>query len=185
MAEKDTEYLNSKEPFRDVRLIGGAYATVDTPAIVGFCHNEDHKGIITVTILNQHGCIAKGCHYFEKFEDYPFWARYERKINQTKIDAEKKCRRKENEERHQANIKSQEDKLISRAYQFASSLGFDTFRIISIRKNDEGYTIFYISDTPENDWYEFREIAFAMNKAFHKKFTLKHVKTPDGDYAVL
>lgn len=72
LAEKDTEYLNSKEPFRDVRLIGGAYATVDTPAIVGFCHNEDNKGIITVTILNQHDCIAKGCHYFEKFEDYPF-----------------------------------------------------------------------------------------------------------------
>ena len=96
----------------------------------------------------------------------------------------KRCK-KENEERRRANIKSQEDKLTSRAYQFASNLGFDNFRIISVHKSDDGYTIFYISDTPENDWYQFREIAFAMNKAFHKKFTLKHVKTPDGDYAVI
>ena len=49
MAEIDTEYLNKNEPFRLVKLIDGETARIDTPAIVGYCHNEEHKGIVTVT----------------------------------------------------------------------------------------------------------------------------------------
>lgn len=79
MAEIDTEFLKTNEPFRKVRLIGGAYATVDTPSIVGFCHNPDHKGTLTVSIMNEHECIAKECFYFEKYDDYPYWQRYYRR----------------------------------------------------------------------------------------------------------
>lgn len=59
MTEIDKRFLNNDAPFRKVRLIGGAYATVDTPSIVGYCHNTEHKGIVTVTIMQEHDCIAK------------------------------------------------------------------------------------------------------------------------------
>ncbi|MBE6529181.1 MAG: hypothetical protein E7680_01070 [Ruminococcaceae bacterium] len=185
MAEKDMKYLNSNEPFRTVQMLGGAYATVDTPAIVGFCHHADHKGIVTVTIMNEHDCIAKGCHYFEKFEEYPFWKRYHRKQELKQLFAEKKARRKEDEKRHLKNLQKQETERMETAYRFAEKLGITNFKILGIRKTDDGFTIFYVSDLPENDWYHFREIAFAMNKTYRKKFTLKHAKNPDGTYATI
>lgn len=185
MAKKDTEYLNSNEPFRRVNLIGGAYATVDTPSLVGYCHNDDHKGFLTVTIMNEHDCIAKGCHYFERFEDYPYWKKYRHKEELKALAKVKQQRQKENEQRHANNIKKRNEAFIAKAYKVADKLGIENFQIISIHKNDTGFTIFYTSDKSVNDWYDFREIAFAMNKAFNKKFTLKHIKLPDGSYAIM
>lgn len=185
MAEKDTEYLNSNEPFRRVNLIGGVYATVDTPSLVGYCHNDDHKGFLTVGIMNEHDCISKGCHYFERFEDYPYWKKYRHKEELKELAKVKRQRRKENEQRHADKIKARDDRFIERAYKVASELGINNFKIISIREYDNGFTVFYTSNKSVNDWYDFREIAFAMNKTFHKKFTLKHIKLPDGSYATI
>lgn len=185
MAEKDTEYLNSSEPFRRVNLLGGIYATVDTPSLVGYCHNEDHKGFLTVSIMNDHDCIGKECHYFEKFEDYPFWIKYRRKEQQKELMKIKRERQKRNKQQQADNIKARDDAFISTAYNLANKLGLSNFKIVSIHKTDEGFTIFYISDKPVNDWYDFREIAFAMNKTYKKKFTLKHIKLQDGSYAVI
>lgn len=185
MAEKDTEYLNSNEPFRRVNLIGGVYATVDTPALVGYCHNEDHKGFLTVTIMNDHDCIAKGCYYFEKFEDYPFWQKFRRKEELKELMKIKRQRQKENEQRHADNIKAREEAFIAKANKIAEELGINNFQITSIRKKDKNFIIFYISNKPVNDWYDFREIAFMMNKMFNKKFILKHIKLLDGSYAVI
>ena len=185
MADKDTEYLNSNEPFRRVNLIGGVYATVDTPSLVGYCHNEDHKGFITVTIMNEHDCIAKGCHYFEKFEDYHYWQRLRRKEELKELEKIKRQRRKENQRCQIANIEKRDRAFIAKAYSAAEELGISNFKIISIRKDRSGYIIFYMSDKPVNDWYDFREIAFAMNKTFNKKFTLKHTKMLDGSYATI
>lgn len=185
MAEKDTEYLNSNEPFRRVNLIGGAYATVDTPSLVGYCHNDDHKGFLTVAIMNEHDCIAKECHYFEKFEDYPYWQKFRRKEELSKLKKAKRQRQKENEQRHADKIKRRDEAIIARANKVADELGIHNFRLVSIHKSDKGFTVFYISDNPVNDWYNFREIAFALNRAFHQKFTLKHIKLLDGSYAVI
>lgn len=185
MAEKDTEYLNSNEPFRRVNLIGGAYATVDTPSLVGYCHNKDHIGFITVEIMNEHDCVAKGCHHFEKFEDYPYWQKQRRKEELKELTKIKRQRQKENKQRQEDNIRKRDETFISKAYKVAAELGIDNFKIVSIHKDDKGYTIFYMSNKPVNDWYDFREIAFALNKTFNKKFTLKHTKMLDGSYATI
>lgn len=185
MAEKDTEYLNSNEPFRRVNLIGGAYATVDTPSLVGYCHNDDHKGFLTVTIMNEHDCIAKECRYFERFEDYPYWQKFRRKEELSELKKVKRQRQKENEQRHADKIKKRDETIITKAYKVANELGINNFKMVSIRKNGEGFTVFYISDKPVNDWYDFREIAFALNRAYNQKFTLKHIKLLDGRYAVI
>lgn len=185
MAEIDTKILNSDEPFRKVRLIGGAYATVDTPSVVGYCHNSEHKGIVTVTIMQEHDCIAKGCHYFEKFEDYPFWKKYESRERAKELQKVKKQNRKEIDKIHAENRKKREDIFISKAKEIASELEFEDFKIISIQKNKNEFIIFYISNNAFDDWYTFREIAIEMKNYFKKKFILKHAKLSDGRYATI
>ena len=185
MADIDTKILNSNEPFREVRLIGGAYATVDTPSVVGYCHNSEHKGIVTVTIMQEHDCIAKGCHYFEKFEDYPFWKKYESREEQKHFLKIKQQRKKENRIALEKEIKNRDERFISCAYEIANELDIDNIKFISVSKEGKTYVLFYISDKPINDWYDFREIAFLMNKEFRKKFILRHIKNMDGSFAVV
>lgn len=40
---------------------------------VGYCHNKSHHGYLSLKAMRQHQCTKKGCHYFEKYEDHPFW----------------------------------------------------------------------------------------------------------------
>ena len=40
---------------------------------LGYCHNPKHKGYLTHKIIQQRGCTKKGCKYFHKYEDHPFW----------------------------------------------------------------------------------------------------------------
>lgn len=185
MAQKDTEYLIKNEPFRRVNLIGGICTTVDTPSLVGYCHNKDHKGFLTITIMNEHDCIAKGCYYFEKFKDYPYWQKFQHKEELKQLKKIKRQRQKENEQRHANNIKARNETYILKAYKATEKLGIDNFKIISIHKNAEGFTLFYMSNKPVNDWYDFREIAFTLNKTFNKKFILKHIRNLDGSYATI
>ena len=185
LAEKDTEFLHTQEPFRRVHLIGGEYATVDTNSIVGYCHNKEHKGFLTITIMNEHDCINKQCNYFEKFEDYPFWQRYHRREHQAQAQKSKKKLLKEIAKRKLDKYEKQEDFYKSYAYNVANKLGINNFEIVGVHPTDDGYTIFYISDKSANDWFEFRGIAFGMNKAFKKTFTLKHAKNKDGKYATI
>lgn len=185
MAQKDTDYLESNEPFRRVNLIGGVYATVDTPSLVGYCHNENHKGFLTVSIMNEHECIAKGCNFFEKFEDYPYWVRKHRKEEQEKVAKEKAARRKENRRLAQENLDRKNANMVARAEELIKSYGYENIKIISIHTDKTGGVIFFISDKNENDWYEYRELAFSMSRIFNKKFMLKHAKLPDGSYATI
>lgn len=185
MAQKDTEYLETKEPFRIVHLIGEAYAKVDTNSLVGYCHNEAHKGFLTVTIMNEHDCINKECFYFEKFEDYPFWRKKQRKEKQEKLRKIKAARRKENARLAKEKLKRENALMVSRAEELIDKYNYNNIEIISIHTDKTSGVIFFISDKNENDWYEYREIAFSMNKIFNKKFMLKHAKLPDGSYATI
>ena len=185
MAQKDTEYLETNEPFRRVHLIGGTYATIDTNSIVGYCHNETHKGFLTVAIMNEHDCIGKECFYFEKFEDYPFWQKKQRKDEQEKLAKVKAARRKENARLAKENLERKNTLMVSRAEELIDKYAYKNIKIISIHTDKTSGVIFFISDKKENDWYEYRELAFSMNKMFNKKFILKHAKLPDGSYATI
>ena len=185
MADKYTEYTNNDVAFQNVKLLGGGPAKVDVPSIVGYCHNAQHKGVLTVAIMNEHDCVAKECNYFEKFEDYPYWQRTQRREENNRIRKEKIKRKKENRKRKAVEIEERDEAFIEQANRFADELGITNFKIIGIRKEGRVYTIFYISDKWSNDWYEFREIAIAMNNKYQKKFILKHAKGLDGKYATI
>ena len=40
-----------------------------------YCHSARHQGFMTVKMVKQHGCTAKQCPCFEKFDDHPYWVR--------------------------------------------------------------------------------------------------------------
>lgn len=40
---------------------------------IGYCHCKLHEGFISKKLHDEHQCNEKGCHYFEKFEDAPYW----------------------------------------------------------------------------------------------------------------
>ena len=157
----------------------------DKNSIVGYCHNKDHKGCLTVTIMNEHDCVGKNCHYFEKFEDSPYWQKANRKEALKTLKKEKLNRQKENVKRHIDNVKHKEESIIEYALYIAEKQALCGFKPISVREDENGYILFYISNSNKNDWFEFRSIAFALSRRFNKKFTLKHAKNIDGEYEVL
>ena len=40
---------------------------------VGYCWYKKHKGFLTLSLMKKQECLSKGCHYFQKFEDSPYW----------------------------------------------------------------------------------------------------------------
>ena len=52
---------------------------------VGFCWNEVHRGYLTKKQMEQHQCLEKNCHRFEKIETAPYWAQQTAK-KQTRKD---------------------------------------------------------------------------------------------------
>ena len=176
---------DTEQAVHDVRLIDGNFTPSDSPRIIGFCHNSMHRGLLTVQLMKSHECITKECHYFEKYETSPYWLNCERSKKRIAAKKEAAKRRKEKALRREASVKETETALILRANEIAAELGFDDLRITGIHRIDCGYTIFYISRSPYNDWYQFRELAFAMCREYHAKFTLKHAKLPDGQFAVI
>ena len=63
---------------------------------VGFCWNEVHRGYLTKKQMNQHQCLEKNCHRFEKIETAPYWAQ--------QIEKNKPAR-KENKQKNNQQMK--------------------------------------------------------------------------------
>lgn len=97
----------------------------------------------------------------------------------------KAARRKENARLEKENRERKNAIMVSRAEELIDKYAYKNMKIISIHTDKTSGVIFFISDKNENDWYEYRELAFSMNKMFNKKFILKHAKLPDGSYATI
>ncbi len=183
MSEKDSEYLESGRKLRTVKLITGEYKTVDINSIVGFCHYELHKGFLTVNLFKEHKCDEKECFLLEKFNDYPYWQRKAIADKIKAINKEKRKRKKINEARHIEKKNAFLERLKNDAQKLADSWEFPVLitRVAETAKKE--YTIFYVSNYDNNDWYEYRNIAFVLNWRYQSKFTLKHIKLTNGHYA--
>ena len=76
--------FHKKNPYTDIN--GNS---ISEEARIGYCHNNTHIGYVSHKIMKQHGCLAKQCPYFRKYEDHPYW------INRAKINEKKKQDRKD------------------------------------------------------------------------------------------
>jgi len=44
----------------------------------GYCHSNLHKGYLSVKQVKKHGCLAKQCPRFERYEDHAWWEQRDR-----------------------------------------------------------------------------------------------------------
>lgn len=174
--------------FLKLPLVDGTYRSVAVKNIAGTCHNNIHKGYLDIKLLMQHDCINKKCHFLEKFEDYPFW------INQANLAREKAHKRREHAK---ANEKSEKIKALSEARMnilLEAAQGIVDrleYPIIITRvapkissANKYEYIINYVSDLRTDDWHDYFDLALLMGKCHGGRYTLKHMKFPNGDYVL-
>lgn len=184
MKQNESRYIEENIPFRRVPLIDGISHRVDTRSVVGYCHCSKHKGYLNITLLKSHDCIKKECVYLEKFEDYPFWIQY--------MNLQKQKERRKRAKKHSIECKESAErkmeKMIESAQNIADRLGY---RILVIKvvprfdtKENYEYIVNYISDNQYDDWHFYFDLALTLGKCFGGKYILKHIKKPDGNYAV-
>ena len=174
--------------FLKLPLIDGTYRSVAVKNIAGTCHNNIHKGYLDIKLLMQHDCINKKCHFLEKFEDYPFW------INQANLAREKAHKRREHAK---ANEKSEKIKALSEArmsilleaaQEIADRLKYPIIitRVAPKRNssNKYEYIINYVSNISADDWYDYFGLARLMGKCHGGRYTLRHMRFPNGDYVL-
>lgn len=65
-------------------LINGGYTSKEP---LGYCSFYKHVGYITENILNKKDCVSKGCAYFTRNEQHPYW------VNKNRIKAIKKAKK--------------------------------------------------------------------------------------------
>lgn len=189
MSQKDQKFIDMEISHRRVSLIDGTRPRVDTKAIVGFCHNLIHKGYVTVTLLQKHECISKKCPYLEKFDAYPFWAKYEAREKQKACIKKAKKKRLLNEKIQKEKAAHIMDNLKCTVQNLADKM---ELRIIitsvSYDKESENktdYIIYYVSENSYNDWYKYIDLSVVMKSCHGGKYILRHVKLPNGNYATV
>ena len=170
--------LNKKtDEYIETKLLTGEYALVSKKSIIGYCHFSEHKGSMTKSLLKTHDCVAKGCHYFEKYIDNPYWAAMEQ-MQATKQKKKETARRIKKEEEDRLK------ELIDTAQNIANDLEYD-LKVITVKKipRKKNYILFYISKESQNDWYLYLELARVFGMKIGGKVELRHIIDINGYYA--
>jgi hypothetical protein len=136
--------------------------------------------------MKQHKCIEKDCPFFERFNRYPYWkSYYSRVIKETnKKEAIKHDKLIKREINKQVNNTLQYYKVTAEKY--ANLLEFDMCitNVVNDTAKPGGFVINYVSNNDHNDYYLFIDLCKMMSIIYSASFVLKHIKTPDGYYAV-
>lgn len=62
----------------NVHFYGRLQGQASKEKAVGYCHSYRHKGRLSVKQVKKHGCLAKQCPRFEKYENHPWWEQRDR-----------------------------------------------------------------------------------------------------------
>lgn len=181
-----TKYKENYIYFLRLPLVDGSCRSVAVKNIAGVCHNNIHRGYLDVKLLQQHDCINKKCPFLEKAEDYPFWVARENIAREKKKQSREYAKKREKSEKKKAVTDEKMSSLLKSAQGIASRLEYSIIvtRVapkISSGKNYE-YVINYVSDLCTDDWHEYFDLALLMGKCHGGRYTLKHMRFPNGDY---
>lgn len=162
-----------KNKFITVQLIDGKWVNrADKELIIGYCNYKLHPGALTAQLLKSHECMQKQCPYLKRLEDRKFW--------------KKRKDRNENKKMLRQTKHMQEQishNLLTEAQKFADNyhadidimqVNFDTDRNL--------YKIFYISDNPEDDCYDYLDFLHAYCYQKKAKVELRHIRDINGNY---
>ncbi len=168
--------------FQEFRLADGTWRKIKETKLIGYCHCKHHSGYLTAALLREKDCLAKRCLYLEKHEDHPFWIQLQKekaKANHRPSLSDIRSRLANPDEKLEA--------LVTAAQQICDDEGYPiVITNIAHKSNAEvnyEYIINYVSDDLYDDWHAYFNLALLLGKKCGGKYTLKHVKLPNGEYA--
>lgn len=180
MNERMAEFLTSEDKTRTFRRIDGIYAPFSKNELVGYCHCDLHKGSLSSRDMEKHQCISKGCCYFEKYEEFPYWQRKKRHDENVAAFKRKRQAKQEKAEAQKRRL----DTLRMSAQEISGRLGYDITVMSVTELSPKAYAVFYISDKPYNDWYLYKDLSISLFHTYGRFFELRHIKDVNGEYAV-
>lgn len=188
MRQDNSEYFDDL-PYRRLPLIDGSVRNVDKKDVAGYCNCDIHKGYLDVALLKKHDCIKKNCTFLKKFEECPFWVRYEKEQKHKEKRKRDKKRRLEMQAAHRNAVEERMDVLTESAQSIADKLSYPIIITrVAPRYDKKGnyeYIINYVSESQYDDWRLYFDLALSLGKCFGGKYILKHMKKPDGQYVTI
>lgn len=168
-------------------LITGAWAQRTDKRLVGRCHSRIHPGFLTKEHMKKHGCLEKQCPGFERLPDAPYWVA-QHKLQQDRQAA--RARKEEAKASRQAQRK-QTQALLDEITDYTEWLiwiydfPLEITGVIQYREGQQiKYIVNYVSDRPESDFHDYCYLSFLVRKRFARPVELRHLRLPDGRYAV-
>ena len=168
MEDKENVPEKWRDGYKYGKIVNGGVDWVALSTIVGYCHFKEHCGFITKKVIKEKDCNNKGCSYFERYNDCPYWAEKARK-------KEIKTRRKMAQ---QVEKKAKEELSLSiktEACRLIEICGYP-IKVVSVTElNKNEWVVRYLSDSATNDELFYYDIALKLRYQFKVKIILsKH-----------
>lgn len=168
---KDEEYIS-------MRLITGAVSTIKKSNLVGFCYCDTHKGWLTKEIIRKHECIEKKCPFLKKCNP-EYW---EALARNAEAKQQEKAVRKQKKQEQKATVQA----WIQQAQETSENMKL-YLKIYNVRQEakPDTVTVFYTSYFDRDDSRSYPQYNKYLGRLWEKNVILRHIKNPDGSYAVL
>ncbi len=163
----------------NVRLITGAYVSMQRKNIVGCCHCVTHPGKLTKKLMMDHDCVKKGCWHFEKNDQATYWQnkRLQKQEKKEKREKQKQAKEKEKRLSEQLNGIRQEMQTVIDTLSYSMEI----IRLEQVES--KMYKIYYVSDYPFADGNRFPSFLDTMYAAHPGwRIRLQHIKDMDGRF---
>lgn len=166
----------------NVKLIDNQRIITRKKRIVGQCHSKIHPGMLTQTLMEQHECVGKNCHYFQKNECASYWEH----LKQRQIVKDKRRKQKEEaKERVDAEL-AKSSRIQETLQQFIKDCGHNALIVQAKLIRPKTYTVFYVSGRSTADERRFPDFMRMVEKAYPGlKFAIKHIQDVDGHYVTI
>jgi hypothetical protein len=187
MIEQDRQWIEEGGR-RNVTVACGGPAFINICNVAGYCHCAQHRGFVTQSVLEGHDCINKGCNYFEKLDESPFWKiKQLHEQNLANIKA-KEAKRKQRLAEEQAKRYALIDEYKQYALMLIARYNYP-ITIVSLKEKDEigrEVVIYFVSESKKNDTYTYRDIAVELRWKYPKvKFMIRRIIKSDGTCATV
>lgn len=169
MEDKENVPEKWRDGYKYGKIVNGGVDWVALSTIVGYCHFKEHSGFITKNVLKEKDCYNKGCSYFERYDECPYWAEKARK-------KEIKTRRKMVQ---QAEKRAKEELSLSINTEACRLIEIFAYPIkvvgvTVLNKND--WVVRYLSNSATNDEIFYYDIALKLSYQFKVKIMLRKQK---------
>ena len=164
---------------KKVKIISGRVQILRKKKIVGYCHSSIHPGALTRELFEEHGCLEKKCHWFEKNAKASYWS-YLDQVSRRKEKAQKRKIR-EKEEQNAKAFALEEVRDILQGYIDDAGYNMEIIRVECLHK--DVYKVFYVSEYPFADGNRFPVFLERVKENTPKwRIHLQHIKGADGHF---